>query len=187
MTSISTEYWQLVLSQGITVGLGCGCIWVPSVAIVPTYFSTRKSMAVGIGASGGSLGGIIYPIIFHKLEPQIGFPRTVRIMGFIVLVTLVFPVIFMKARLSPASRRRIVDLAAWQEVPYLMFGIGVFLIFMGFYIPFFYVQIYAIEKGILSQNMGFYLLALLNAGSFFGRLVCLIIFSFSFFEEDFFL
>jgi len=131
---------------------------------------------VGIGASGGSLGGIIYPIIFHKLQPQIGFPRTVRIMGLIMLITLSLPIIFMKARLNPSSRRKIIDLAAWQEVPYLMFGIGVFLIFMGFYIPFFYVQIYAIEKGIVSPNLGFYLLALLNTGSFFGRLVRLIYF-----------
>lgn len=77
----------------------------------------------------------------------------------------------MKARLKPSSQRKIIDLAAWREAPYFQFGIGMFLIFMGFYIPFFYVQLYAIEKGIVSQNLGFYLLAILNTGSFFGRLV----------------
>ena len=56
MTSICSAYWQVVLAQGITVGIGCGCLFVPSVAILPTYFSTKKSLALGIGASGSSLG-----------------------------------------------------------------------------------------------------------------------------------
>jgi MFS family permease len=56
MTSICTEYWQLMLAQGVCVGLGCGCIFVPSIAILPTYFSTRKASATGIAASGSSLG-----------------------------------------------------------------------------------------------------------------------------------
>ena len=55
-TSLCTEYWQVVLSQGVVVGLGCGCLFVPSVAILPSYFSTRKALALGIGASGSSLG-----------------------------------------------------------------------------------------------------------------------------------
>lgn len=39
------------------------------------------------------------------------------------------------------------------------------------YIPLFYVQVYAIEKNIVGgdENLAFYLLAIANAGSFFGR------------------
>ena len=56
MTSLCREYWQFVLAQGLVVGLGCGCLFVPSVAIIPTYFTTKKALALGIGASGSSLG-----------------------------------------------------------------------------------------------------------------------------------
>ena len=59
MTSICTEYWQVLLAQGILVGLGCGCLFVPSIAIIPQYFSTKKAFAQGIGASGSSLGEVI--------------------------------------------------------------------------------------------------------------------------------
>lgn len=38
MTSICTEYWHVVLAQGIAVGLRAGCLFVPGVAILPTYF-----------------------------------------------------------------------------------------------------------------------------------------------------
>ncbi|TEY24756.1 hypothetical protein BOTCAL_1364g00010 [Botryotinia calthae] len=171
MTSICNSYWQVVLSQGIVVGIGCGCLFVPSVAILPSYFSTRRSLAMGIGASGSSLGGIIYPIIFRKLQPQIGFPWTTRLIAFIMLATLILPVILMRTRRKPSSQWKLVDLAAWRELPYLLFAIGLFFTFMGLYIPFFYVQTYVIQQDIMSEDLGFYLLAILNAGSFFGRIV----------------
>ena len=56
MTSISTQYFEVMLAQAICVGIGCGCLFVPSVAIIPTYFSTKKALATGIAASGSSLG-----------------------------------------------------------------------------------------------------------------------------------
>jgi len=56
MTSISKTYWEVMLAQVICIGIGCGCLFVPSVAIVPTYFSTKTALATGIAASGSSLG-----------------------------------------------------------------------------------------------------------------------------------
>lgn len=56
MTSLCTEYWQVMLAQAVCIGLGCGCIFVPSVAILPQYFTTRKAFAMGLAASGSSLG-----------------------------------------------------------------------------------------------------------------------------------
>lgn len=43
--------------------------------------------------------------------------------------------------------------------------------FMGLYIPFFYIEIYALEKTDIDRDLAFYLLTLLNTGSFFGRIV----------------
>jgi MFS family permease len=54
MTSIATTYWQVMLAQALCVGIGCGFLFVPSVAILPTYFSTKKAFATGIAAAGSS-------------------------------------------------------------------------------------------------------------------------------------
>jgi hypothetical protein len=35
MTSLCTQYWQLVLAQGICIGIGSGCLMLPSVAVMP--------------------------------------------------------------------------------------------------------------------------------------------------------
>lgn len=56
MTSLSTQYYQFFLAQGLCTGLGCACLFVPSIAIPSTYFTTRKALATGIVAAGGSIG-----------------------------------------------------------------------------------------------------------------------------------
>jgi MFS family permease len=53
----------------------------------------------------------------------------------------------------------------------VLFTIGEFFGFMGMYVPFYYITTYSISQNIVSSNLGFYLLTLLNAGSVFGRIV----------------
>ncbi|KAI9757034.1 MAG: hypothetical protein M4579_003603 [Chaenotheca gracillima] len=171
MTSLCTSYWQIILAQGIVVGLGAGCLFMPSIAILPSYFSTKKAFAQGVAASGSSLGGVIYPILFHKLQPQIGFPWATRVIGFIALGTLTIPLVGMRMRVKPSSQRKLVDLTAWKEPPFTLFTIGEFFGFLGLYVPFFYVQIYAIENNIMSEDLAFYLVSILNAASIFGRII----------------
>ena len=171
MTSLCTKYWQIVLSQGVVVGLGCGFLFVPSIAIIPYYFSTRKALAQGIAACGSSLGGIIYPILFQNLQTRIGFPWATRVMAFIILATLIMPIVCMRVRVKPGAARRLIDSSAWQEPPFLLLSVAEFLGFMGLYVPFFYVQLYAIQKTDIDEHLAFYLVTLLNAGSLFGRLV----------------
>jgi hypothetical protein len=56
MTSICKEYWQIVLAQGLAVGAGAGCLLLPSVAVMPQYFTKRRAFATGIAAAGSSIG-----------------------------------------------------------------------------------------------------------------------------------
>lgn len=56
MTSLCTKYWQVLLAQGICVGLGSGLLGLTSVAVIPLYFSKKRMIALGIAATGSSLG-----------------------------------------------------------------------------------------------------------------------------------
>ena len=67
MTSLCSKYWQLVLAQGIVVGLGNAALFVPSTALLPTYFVKRKALSTGIAITGGNLGAYSSPF----LPPQI--------------------------------------------------------------------------------------------------------------------
>ena len=171
MTSLAKEYWQTMLAQAFCIGIGNGCLFIPSVAILPQYFSTRKALANGIAASGSSFGGVIYPIVFRRLEQQIGFGWATRVIGFISFVTVWFSVLVMKPRVIPKNTRHLTDLAAFKELPYTLFCIAMFFGFIGFYGPVYYIQPYAIQKHITTENLGFYLLPMLNAASIPGRIV----------------
>jgi MFS family permease len=64
-----------------------------------------------------------------------------------------------------------IDVTAFRSAPFVLFCIGGFLAFQGLFIPFFYMQYYAITKHITSEDLAFYLLSILNAASVFGRIV----------------
>ena len=117
------------------------------------------------------VGGIIYPIVFYKLQPQIGFAWATRVLGFIALAGFVVSLSVMRVRVLPKQKRALLEPGAFKEIPYTFFTAGLFFSFMGLYTPIFYIQSYAIQEGITNQNLGFYLLPILNAGSVFGRIL----------------
>lgn len=113
---------------------------------------------------------MILPIVFFKLQPRIGFGWATRVVAFVMLVTLAVPLAVMKTRLKPV-KKPFVDPAAFKEAPFTLFSFGLFFGFMGLYIPFFYISSYADKNHITDANLAFYLLVLLNAASFVGRIV----------------
>lgn len=172
MTSLASQYWQIVLAQGICIGLGGGCMLVPSIAIVTTYFTTKRALAIGLLTSGGSIGSALYPVIFRQLQPKIGFPWTTRVIGFIALGTLSISILLVKARVQPSGKARaMVDFAAFKNTSYALLCLGLFLAFTGLYIPIFDIVVYAQDSMHIGVDMSFSLLSILNAGSAFGRAI----------------
>ncbi|OQE43348.1 hypothetical protein PENCOP_c003G06762 [Penicillium coprophilum] len=170
MTSICKEYWQLILAQGLCVGIGAGMSFIPSVAIVGTYFSTRRSTALGLAATGSSVGGIIYPVVLRRLIAQIGLPWAVRVMAFIMLGTLLISVAVMKPRLPPRKSGPLINFESLRDPAFAIWLFAAFFIFIGLYIPFFYVEQYGINLG-MSRDSSFYMLIIMNAGSVPGRVM----------------
>lgn len=141
MMSLSTKYWQLLLTQGVTTGIGGGIFFCPIMGLMSTYFAKNRGLALGVATSGNAFGGMIYPIIVRQLLPQVGFGWTVRVLGFINLVTLAVVVAFMKPRLPPRKSGPIVELSALKDIPYVLFVLGVSFIMAAIYFVFYYVSI----------------------------------------------
>lgn len=169
MLSICNNYWQVLLAQGFCLGIGAGCLFVPCVAVLPTYFSTKIGLAVGLAVAGSSFGGVIYPIVLYRLIDQIGFGWSVRVMGFIALATLTIPIAIMKMRVKPPKPRTLIDWSAFTDVPYMLFILGSIIGFMGLYVILFYLSYYAQDLHITDTKMAFYLVPIFNAASCFGR------------------
>ena len=88
-----------------------------------------------------------------------------------ILATLAVPLTVLKVRVIPASKRKLVDWIAFTEPAYILFILGGLVTFMGLYVPFFYIQYFAVSTGITDNNLGFYLLAILNTASVAGRII----------------
>lgn len=88
-----------------------------------------------------------------------------------MLATLSISLFTMKMRVQPDQKRKLWEFSAFKEKPFTLFTIGAFFGFMGLYIPFFYVQSYAIEEQIMDVNTAFYMLSILNASSIGGRIL----------------
>jgi hypothetical protein len=56
MLSLATEYYQIMLAQGICLGLGTGILYVPGIALVSRSFSRRRAIALGIVTCGAPFG-----------------------------------------------------------------------------------------------------------------------------------
>ena len=119
------RYWQLFLAQGICTGIGNGLLFCPSLTVLSTYFSRRRSLAIGIAASGSATGGLVFPVIAQQLLYKIGFPWTVRVVGLVMLVTQIIAVFFTKQRLPPRKSGPLVEWPAFKELPYTLFAIGI--------------------------------------------------------------
>ncbi|KAJ6780087.1 hypothetical protein PWT90_01016 [Aphanocladium album] len=169
-SSFCTQYWQLFLSQGLCMGLGCGLMFCPVVALLPTYFSRHRCLAVGLAGTGSATGGLLFPAVVSRLLPRIGFPWTMRTLGFLTLAMLLPSGLLMKQRLEPRKTGPIVDLAAFRERAYALFSVGMFFNFWGLYIAFFYISSFAKQVASFSQEQAINLLMIMNAAGVLSRI-----------------
>lgn len=113
--------------------------------------------------------GIIYPIVFYRLLPQIGFGWAVRVLGFMAFATLLIPIFCMKMRVQPPKARSLLDTTAFRDWPFVTFVLGAMIGFIGLYVELFYISFFGEVTGYTDSSMSFYLVPILNAGSVFGR------------------
>ena len=56
MLSLCKQYWQVLLAQGICFGIGAAGLFLPAMVAVGQWFTTKRGLAMGIVASGSSVG-----------------------------------------------------------------------------------------------------------------------------------
>lgn len=172
LLGLCTQYWHFIIVYSVLNGLGGCLINTPCVASVGHYFLAKRGNATGIAMTSGSVGGIIFPLMLQKLFPLVGFAWATRILGFILLILLIISNLLVQSRLPRkpmASFRRVApDLTVFKNAPFALVSLGIFLMEWGLFVPLTYITAYSTFHGH-SSSFGFYIIAILNAGSFFGR------------------
>lgn len=107
------------------------------------------------------------------MEPRLGLAWATRTVALIQLATLMVPVIWLRSRTATKPLVRWMD---WHTITkrddaFTLLMIGMFFGYMGVYITFCYIEIYAYDVCDMAPNVGSYILTITNSGAFFGRLV----------------
>ncbi len=198
MASISTEYYQLLLSQGVCSAIGVAAIFQPckparlpachlslslppsprsaansmhtAITALSTWFAKKRGMTMGVVASGSSIGGVVFPIMVSRLIATVGYGWALRTCAFLILALLLVAIATVRAR--PGSRGHALkpDMAApFREFGFVMLMVGMFMLSFGIYVPITFIPVQALAGGMAPELVQ-YLVAILNAASLFGRL-----------------
>lgn len=95
------KVYQFVLAFSVLSGTGTGVLMTPLVSVVATWFHKRRGIACSSATMGGSIGGIIFPIMLRKLYNEVGFSWAIRITAFVCLACLLFSMKFARERKKP--------------------------------------------------------------------------------------
>jgi uncharacterized membrane protein len=88
--------------------------------------------------SGGSIGGVIVPVVLENLAPKIGFAWSTRVIGLITLIVLVPGCLLVRANFppkdpSPSAKVFLPDLSILGDSVLALTTLGVFFIEWIFY------------------------------------------------------
>ncbi|KAF7373541.1 MFS monocarboxylate transporter [Mycena sanguinolenta] len=169
------QYYQVLLSQGVGMGIGLMLVFGPSMTMVSEHFHTRRALAMGIVAAASPVGAIVFTIVLnHLFHSSIGFTWGIRIMGFMSLGCFVIGNALIctprKAQRQTNEPSSTTPPAPIWELPYILNLISGFLWALGANTPNFYLQLYAGTKNI-NQTLVFDSFAILSFGSIFGRIL----------------
>ncbi|KAF5356726.1 hypothetical protein D9757_012533 [Collybiopsis confluens] len=173
--AVPHHYYQNFLAQGVGMGMGMGILFLPTLSVSAHYFKKKRGLVMGILLTGSSVGAVVYPIMVnHLFNSSTGFAWGVRIVSFLDLFLLVTANLMMKTRLPPGRKgpnaKPINIRGILTDVPFLIAIFGITLGFWGVFVPFFYIQTFAVRHH-LPNFLQTYALSILNAAGLFGRIV----------------
>lgn len=141
----------------------------PAVAAVGHYFLLKRGTAMGVAYISGSLGGIVFPLMLQSLLPTVGFAWSARILAFVLLLLIVLANLLIRTRLPPTPAGRLLpDFSVFKDSAFAFCTLGIFFLEWGLFVPLAYISSYAVDHGH-TATFSFQIVAVLNAGSFFGR------------------
>ncbi|KAF5097243.1 hypothetical protein D0Z00_002452 [Geotrichum galactomycetum] len=172
MVSLSTTYYQFFLSLGVCSGIGLGMLMTPMVAIVGHWFNYKRGTALGAATIGGSLGGVIFPLILRSLYASVGFAWAIRVVGFLCLFVLTLAIVLMKPRLERTDFQfkfeNIIDFKSLSDWRFVWLTLANFLGELAVVNGVTFLTSYALRQG-KTETLSYTLLTLLNTMGMLGR------------------
>lgn len=178
MISLCTEFYQFILALGIASGIGAGLLSSPLMAVISLYFNEKRGIATGLANCGGAVGAMIFPLMQRSLFKKVGFPWTIRIVGFVCLACLSITLILVKEpkrniKREPLSFKSLIikafDFSAFKDLRYTFIVFGAVFSEIALLSALTYISSYAIAVGY-SESNSFIMVTILNGCGVVGSI-----------------
>jgi MFS family permease len=177
----STKIWHFILSF-ISLGIANGLGMTPCISVLSHWFSKSSGNIIGIATSGGSIGGLMFPLILRHAYVVYGYKLAIRIMGFICLGCMITATCLIKGRfkreVKPNNSESKLNsftkyfdreaISTFFDKTYLMILGGAFFAELLLILLVTYFSTYAISNGV-SESTAFVMIAVWNAVGILGR------------------
>ena len=182
----ATTIYQFILSFGLCNGIGAGCIMFPAISVISSWFNKEKrSFYIGLAQSGGSIAGIVFPILLRYLFYKYGFTWAMRILALFNLGVGLVSLPFTRDRLAELRKftgdsahektlwnklKESVDFRYFKERKFMVLTCALFMNEFSLLIVLTYLASYAIAHGA-SISESYMMLTILNVAGTFGKFI----------------
>jgi MFS family permease len=96
--SFAQRIWQLFLTQGVLVGFGIGCTYIPTMGVLAQWFCKRRSLVYGMSSAGMGVGGLLFSFGARWITHDLGLSWSLRITGMISCLVNLLATCMIKSR-----------------------------------------------------------------------------------------
>ncbi|CAK9436387.1 uncharacterized protein LODBEIA_P09450 [Lodderomyces beijingensis] len=180
----STSIWHFILSF-IGMGIGNGLGMTPLVGVISHWFHKKRGLTTGLATCGGSVGGLVFPLMLRSLYVQVGYVWAVRVLAFICLACMVVSTLLVKERFtskksgggvtegkakSHVIKPRLTKVFKIKDFKYVYVILGSFFAELSLVLLVTYFASYSIAQGV-SESTSYLLLTVWNAVGILGRFI----------------
>ncbi|KAH7073235.1 major facilitator superfamily domain-containing protein [Paraphoma chrysanthemicola] len=165
------QFWQVLLTQGLLMGLTIAFGIQPALTVVGQHFKERRALTMGMVSTGSALGGIGFPLMFEKLVPLVGFANALRLAGLKIGICYVIALCISTSKPAGKDKERtcgtLIDFRGYLDPRYSILCAGTFFAVLGLWMPSYYIKTYA-NASYPSNKLSEYLLCIMNSCSILG-------------------
>ncbi|CEP61998.1 uncharacterized protein LALA0_S04e05402g [Lachancea lanzarotensis] len=177
------EIYQFILCLGVLYGTGSGILMTCYVSTVATWFKHKRAHAQSLAGLGGSIGGVVFPVMLRKLYSQLGYAWAIRIFAFLITACLIPSMLltrenatvmnYQTEKLGWKETVRVyirygIDLPSLKDKKFLFCALGCCFAENGLLVASTYFPSYALSTGV-SESTSYTLITVVNAAGILGR------------------
>ena len=174
LLSFATAYWQIIAIYATFIAVGqilTGTL--VSQMLVNRWFASDNGLALGVSATGTSLGGILFPLLVAEALPTLGLSAVFQYLA-LTFAAVLIPANYVVLRTQPPSRGQEQVGGAGEVAPVPAWTTKKILRSMAFWIPLIVLLSVNTSFVAIQANLGAYLNDLDYSASFTGQMIAVI-------------